>query len=593
MGGPLQEQDFPPERIAAVRRAAARRLLPWFARNARALPWRKEPRDPYRVWLSEVMLQQTRIAAVVPYFERFLARFPTLPALAAASEDEVLAVWEGLGYYARARNLRRAAQACVERHGGALPDTAEALAALPGFGSYTASAVAAFAFGRAEPVVDGNVMRVFSRLFAHGGDIASPAVKQKMTDLSRALLLPKGAAKESEAWMELGESLCAPQSPACAECPMRGVCAAHAAGQETDFPVKSKKAPVPHREEVALVLRRADGKVLLLRRNAGKGLLAGLWRFPAAPAEEGLAAAKAAAGCPKARAEKTPFFEINHAFTHFTLRVRAFRAEIPRGAPLPAPSGPAAWVGPAKRAQYGLAKTDAAVFAAAFPPPPSAALVLLRAEESLLPAERWPAVDAARAAYVSHFRSSADRARSLAATLALDAALERCGAAVPRPLAIGARPGGKPYLIDRPELGVNWSHAGEWAAAAVAGEGTAVGVDVERFGRVPDAVAKRFFHPDELAQIAHLSSEKEKSAARSRIFSAKEAVLKATGEGLAGGMESFAVHLDGKDGATTFLGGQNWAVRFYPLPGYVLALALPEGTPFPDAPCCRTVRSKK
>ncbi|MBQ7251171.1 MAG: A/G-specific adenine glycosylase, partial [Kiritimatiellae bacterium] len=366
------EADFPPARVRAVKDAAAKRLLPWFARNGRALPWRKEPRDPYRVWLSEVMLQQTRIAAAVPYFERFLARFPTIPALAAATEDEVLSVWEGLGYYARARNLRRAAQACVERHGGALPDTAGALAALPGFGPYTASAVAAFAFGRAEPVVDGNVMRVFSRLFAFGGDVSSPSVKQKMTELARALLLPGRAAEASEAWMELGETLCPPLSPSCASCPVRAVCAAHAAGREADYPVRAKKAPVPHREEVALVLRRADGKVLLLRRDARNGLLAGLWRFPSAPAEEGLAAAKAAAGCPGARTEKTPFFEVDHAFTHFTLHVRAFRAEVPRGAPLPVPPGPAAWAGPAERKKVGLAKTDAAVFAAAFPPPPPA-----------------------------------------------------------------------------------------------------------------------------------------------------------------------------------------------------------------------------
>lgn len=579
MSFPCQTVDFPAGRIAAVKKAAAERLLPWFARNMRALPWRQEPRDPYRVWLSEVMLQQTRIVAVVPYFKRFLARFPTLPALAAATEDEVLAVWEGLGYYARARNLRRAAQACVERHGGALPDTAEALAALPGFGPYTASAVAAFAFGRAGPVVDGNVMRVFSRLFAFGGDVASPAVKQKMTELARALLLPKHAAAGSEAWMELGETLCSPQTPSCASCPVRTVCAAHAAGREAEFPVRAKKAPVPHREEVALVLRRADGKVLLLRRDARNGLLAGLWRFPSAPAEKGVGAAKAAAGCPGARAEKTPFFALSHAFTHFTLRVRAFRAGIPRGAPLPVPPGPAAWVGPAERKNYGLAKTDAAVFAAAFPPPPSAALVLVRAVEALLERD-WPAVDAARAAYCARFRNAADRARSLAATLALDRALETCGAAVPRPLAIGTRPGGKPYLAGAPALGVNWSHAGDWAAAAVAGEGIAVGVDVERAGRVPDAVAERFFHPDELAQIARLSSEKEKTAARSRIFSAKEAVLKATGEGLAGGMESFAVRLDGEAAAAT-VGGKKWAVRFYPLRSCVLALALPAGAAFP------------
>ncbi|MBQ7252557.1 MAG: 4'-phosphopantetheinyl transferase superfamily protein, partial [Kiritimatiellae bacterium] len=171
------------------------------------------------------------------------------------------------------------------------------------------------------------------------------------------------------------------------------------------------------------------------------------------------------------------------------------------------------------------------------------------------------------------------------------------GAAVPRPLAIAARPGGKPYLAEAPALGVNWSHAGEWAVSAVAGEGMAVGVDVEKAGRVTEDVAQRFFHPDELAQIARLSSGKAKTAARSRIFSAKEAVLKATGEGLAGGMESFAVRLDGETAAAS-LGGKKWAVRFYPLRGHVLALALPAGASFPPKaetfrPLARSPRARR
>jgi len=565
--------------MAAVRDAAAKRLLPWFDRAARPLPWREAPRDPYRVWISEVMLQQTRVETVRAYFARFLARFPSLPALAAASEDEVLALWEGLGYYARARNLLRAARVCAERHGGELPDSASALRALPGFGPYTASAVAAFAFGRAEPVVDGNVMRVFSRLFAFSGDVTLPAVKKKMELLARGLLPRRRAAVQSEAWMELGETLCTPVSPDCGDCPMREACAAHAAGRETEFPVRAAKAPVPHREELALVLRRGDGKVLLLRRNGGKGLLAGLWGFPSAPAEAGLEAAKARAGCPGAQAASAPFAEVDHAFTHFTLRVRAFAADLPPGTGEPRPEGPFAWVGPDNKAAYGLAKTDRAVFGALFFPPP-ASLVLVRADESLLPADRWPAVDRARAAKCARLRNPADRARSLAATLALDRALARCAVPVPRPLVLAERPGGKPFLADAPARGVNWSHAGEWAAAAVAGEGMDVGVDVERAGRVPEAVAERFFHPRELEDIASCTTEKARAARRSEIFSAKEAVLKATGGGLAGGMESFAVRFEG-DGATAECAGKRWAVRFYPLRGYVLALALPAGAAFP------------
>ena len=243
-------------------------LLSWFAQSRRDLPWRKEPRDPYRVWVSEVMLQQTRVDVVVPYYERFLARFPTLEALAAAELDDVLALWSGLGYYARARNLHRAAQSC----GGELPRTAEALRALPGFGPYTAAAVASLAFNQDVALVDGNVARVLARVFKLSGDARPQAWK------IAGELLPRGRSGQfNEALMELGATVCTPRAPDCARCPLRQAC-----GGKDDparYPAPRRRPARPLLRWKALALRRKDGAVLLQRRPAG-ALFARLWDLP-------------------------------------------------------------------------------------------------------------------------------------------------------------------------------------------------------------------------------------------------------------------------------------------------------------------------
>jgi A/G-specific adenine glycosylase len=247
----------------------ADRLASWFAGAKRDLPWRKEPRDPYRVWISEVMLQQTRVDVVIPYYKRFLRRFPTLRALAEAPLDDVLAHWSGLGYYARARNLHRAAQAC----GGSLPETAAELRTLPGFGPYTAAAVASLAFAEDVPLVDGNVARVLSRIFAVGGDARAKAWK------IAAQLLPAGRGGPfNEALMELGATVCTPRAPACALCPVREMCRGR--NDPARYPSPRRRAPRLVLEWRALALRRRDGAVLLARRPAGT-LFAGLWDLPA------------------------------------------------------------------------------------------------------------------------------------------------------------------------------------------------------------------------------------------------------------------------------------------------------------------------
>ena len=248
----------------------AKPLLRWFAKNKRDLPWRMEPRDPYRTWVSEVMLQQTRVDVVLPYYTRFLQRFPTLKALAEAPLDEVLALWSGLGYYARARNLHRAAQAA----GGALPESCEALRALPGFGPYTAAAVASLTFGEAVPLVDGNVARVFARLFRLAGD-----AREQSWPLA-ARHLPKVRAGEfNEALMELGALVCTPRNPRCGACPLQAACDGKDAPEQ--FPERKVRAARPLLAWDAYALLRKDGAVLLEQRK-GEKLFGGLWELPRA-----------------------------------------------------------------------------------------------------------------------------------------------------------------------------------------------------------------------------------------------------------------------------------------------------------------------
>ena len=246
------------------------KLLQWFAKARRPLPWRKEPRDPYRVWVSEVMLQQTRAPVVVPYYRRFLRRFPTLRSLARARLDVVLALWSGLGYYARARNLHRAAQAC----GGALPHSERELRRLPGFGPYTAAAVASLAFCEDVALVDGNVERVLARVFRLAGDVRKQAWQKA------AELLPRGRAGAfNEALMELGATVCTPRAPSCGTCPLRTLCAGR--NEPERWPKARPKKPRPPLRWRALALRRDDGAVLLARRPEG-GLFGGLWDLPRA-----------------------------------------------------------------------------------------------------------------------------------------------------------------------------------------------------------------------------------------------------------------------------------------------------------------------
>jgi A/G-specific adenine glycosylase len=305
-------------------------LLVWYDRHRRVLPWRAppgRPPHPYRVWLSEIMLQQTTVAAVAPYFARFTARWPDISALAAASLDEVLQEWQGLGYYARARNLHACARAVVERHGGRFPDDPAALRALPGIGAYTAAAIAAIAFGRPVAAVDGNAERVLARLY--GVTEPLPAAKTRLAGLAAALVPHDRPGDFAQAVMDLGATICTPQRPRCVLCPWRTGCVATAAGIAETLPARSAKPMRPLRHGVAFWLTRPDGAVLL-RRRPERGLLGGMieipstsWRDRPWPLAEAIAAAPAsAAWSPLPGA-------VAHGFTHFRLElaILAGRAE--------------------------------------------------------------------------------------------------------------------------------------------------------------------------------------------------------------------------------------------------------------------------
>jgi A/G-specific adenine glycosylase len=297
-------------------------LLAWYDRHRRALPWRSppgEPADPYRVWLSEIMLQQTTVVTVAPYFDRFVARWPDIRALAAASLDEVLHEWQGLGYYARARNLHACAGAVVERHGGRFPEHPEQLRALPGIGEYTAAAIAAIAFDHRSAAVDGNVERVVARLFAV--DEPLPQAKPKLRALATALVPERRAGDFAQALMDLGATLCTPRRPRCVLCPWRADCAAVAAGIAEDLPARLGKPERPLRHGVVFWLSRDDGAVLL-RRRPEKGLLGGMIELPSTPWREApWSESETIEAAPAVTAWSALPGTVQHGFTHFRLEL--------------------------------------------------------------------------------------------------------------------------------------------------------------------------------------------------------------------------------------------------------------------------------
>jgi A/G-specific adenine glycosylase len=317
-------------------RSIGERLVAWYGQHGRDLPWRRT-RDPYDIWVAEVMLQQTRVGTVVSYYARFLTRFPTVETLAEAPLDDVLKVWQGLGYYARARNLHAASRIIVRELGGLLPATPDALLHLPGVGTYTAAAVASIAFGWDAVALDGNLLRVLCRLFAVDDDPGRPRTRRALERLAQSMLLPGRAGEFNQAMMDLGASICRPSNPRCLLCPVIAVCHAQQEGIQDQLPIRATRTHRPHRDVTAGVIRDGNGHLLITQRPLD-GMLGGLWEFPGGkrrPGEDLLA-------CLHREIGEELGIEISvgdllctveHSFTHFQMTLYAFNCLWLRGTP--------------------------------------------------------------------------------------------------------------------------------------------------------------------------------------------------------------------------------------------------------------------
>jgi len=319
---PTPTLPFPPAEVASC-------LLAWYGWEGRDLPWRRT-RGPYRIWLSEIMLQQTGVGTVIPYYERFLAAYPTVEALATARVEEVVELWAGLGYYSRARNLHAAARAVVERRrGGGFPADLAALQELPGVGRSTAGAILSIAFDIPAPILDGNVRRVLCRLFALAEDPRRPAAEKKLWAWAEALTPADRPHDYAQAIMDLGATICTPKSPDCSRCPLAALCQARAQGLERELPLSGRKKAVPTVLQVALLLERKS--CFLVRRRPLSGMLGGLWEFPTAAVAEGetpLSAARALLAGLGLQTTLAAAGGVAHAYSHFRLDLRLYRGHV-------------------------------------------------------------------------------------------------------------------------------------------------------------------------------------------------------------------------------------------------------------------------
>jgi A/G-specific adenine glycosylase len=349
------------DRLTPAHWQTFRQLRAWYETKARDLPWRRT-RDPYHIWVAEVMLQQTRVDQVLPYYLRFVQIFPTIEALAAAPLDAVLRCWEGLGYYARARNLHRTAQALVAHHQGKLPETYEALRRLPGIGPYTAAAVASIAFGEPWAVLDGNVIRVLTRVLAVEHDARAVSTRRQLQEVADALVATEDPGTFNQALMELGATVCLPKRPACSTCPLHSCCQAFALGKPTAFPVQPSRPPLPHYEVAIGLLQNAQGQLLIQRRKED-GLLGGLWEFPGG---KRLPGEQLEETCRRELYEELGvqaevqrrLTTIRHAYTHFRVTLYAFLCRLLEGEPISREGLPLRWVAVEELDQYAFPRAN-------------------------------------------------------------------------------------------------------------------------------------------------------------------------------------------------------------------------------------------
>ena len=327
-------------------------LLAWYHSERREMPWREEP-SPFRIWVSEIMLQQTQVATVIPYFERFVTRFPDVESLAAANQQEVLKLWAGLGYYSRARNLHKGARFVVEQRDGNVPESYQELLSIPGVGPYTAAAIASIAFGEAEAVVDGNVIRVASRLWTLAGDTGKPAFRKAIkTRLNK--LIPKDVPGDfNQAMMELGALICTLRNPGCPDCPLNAACAAWKKGVVNRFPHTIKRKKTPHYDVAVALILNAEGEILVAQRREDQ-MLGGMWELPGGKIEPGETPVKAAVrecleelGVHISTGRALP--AVRHAYSHFSVTLHAFVSSLtpPDQKPAAAEATQVRWIQPA------------------------------------------------------------------------------------------------------------------------------------------------------------------------------------------------------------------------------------------------------
>jgi len=348
-----------------IRRTIRRALLKWYGRRRRNLPWRRSS-DPYRVWVSEIMLQQTQVETVKPYFRRFLRRFPSVRALARAPSDAVMKAWEGLRYYARARNLHRAAKIISSDFGGRLPESPEELVKLPGIGRSTAGAISSIAFRRDAPVLDGNVARVLCRVFRIRRNPRESRTQRNLWDIAQELLPPGDAGDFNQALMDLGATVCVPRNPRCAICPLAALCLAKAHGEQDKLPVKTKRKPSPHYDVAVGVIRR--GKRLLIDRRKPEGLLGGLWEFPGGKRKEDESLERCLMR--EIREELgirvkvvRPLMSVPHAYTHFRITLHVYECRYVSGVPRALGCAEWRWVRPEELDRYAFPSANRKVIA--------------------------------------------------------------------------------------------------------------------------------------------------------------------------------------------------------------------------------------
>jgi A/G-specific adenine glycosylase len=338
----------------------AQKLIAWFSAHKRDLPWRRDP-TPYAVWVAEIMAQQTRLESMLPYYQRWMARFPTLEDLASATQQDVLNLWEGLGYYSRARNLHKAAQIVVQENEGELPGDAQSLRSLPGIGPYTAGAIASIAFGLDEPIVDGNIKRVLARVFMVEEPVDSTAGEKHIWALASEHL-PSGQAREyNQALMEVGARVCLPRNPDCSHCPIQADCQAYSKGLQANYPRRKPKAKIPHHNVAAAVIRK--GARVLIAQRAQDDMFGGMWEYPGGKQKDG----ESLKSCLKREIKEELGVKIkvkdeigifNTTYTHFSVTLHAFECQLDGGRPRPIEVDDLRWVTLDELDDFPMSKLD-------------------------------------------------------------------------------------------------------------------------------------------------------------------------------------------------------------------------------------------